>query len=132
MTEYSNLYEMLKAIRDYELPSDECIIPTTSYRGTHVGFCTADGAAQSVYWTIPVQSLKTYEKGSEVEQALYERLRFYHTRKDLLSDLRAGKVNLTPPVTPTPESIPEVSIQEVPEEPVEEESLQAFKDLFDL
>jgi len=107
-TEYDDLFEMLVAVKEYSLRRGERLIPTNSVKGTHVGFCTADGAFPSVSWTISVRVLKAYEKGTEWEQDICERLKFFHTRKDFLSDLRRGRIRLTPPSTSTPESVPDV------------------------
>lgn len=121
---YENVFELLEAVHNYELRDGECIIPSSSEKGTHVGFCTADGDYQSVRWIISIRDLKTSAEGSP---EIYQQMRLLHTRRELLHELRAGRVDLERPVEP----VPELESEAPPKSP-EEAELDAFLDGIDL
>lgn len=94
--EYEDVFELLESVRTHELGPKEVLIPSCSERGTHVGFCTADGNAPSTRWTISTANLKKSCEGrtSEEAQNVYGRMRFFHLRKSLVEDLRSGTLVL--------------------------------------
>lgn len=127
--QYSNLFDLLRAVRDYELQEGEGLAPSNSIRGTEVGYCTTDSRGPSTRWTIGVDALRASCEGSKEAHEIYLRMRFFQERRVLLEDLRAGKVQLDfsdpPPVEP--------ETQEKPEDPVEADpQTQDFIDMFDI
>jgi hypothetical protein len=127
MTEFSNLFELLRAVRAYELQKGEGLAPSNSIRGTHVGFCTVDSVGPSTRWVISIDALRASCEGSEEAQGVYHLMRSHQGRRELLLDLRAGKLHLEGP-TDTPPKQSET--QEIPSE--EDEQLRSFLETFNI
>ena len=122
--EYDDIFELLKAVKDYKLKKGERIIPSNSVYGTHVGYCTADGDEPSTFWIISIENLKK-SCPSEDTKEIYQQMRFYQTRRDFLTEVRKGKLVLEAPPPPPPEPESEEDATE------DDDDVQDFLDMFE-
>lgn len=127
--QYSNLFDLLRDVRDYELQKGEGLAPSNSVKGTEVGYCTVDSQGPATRWVIGMDALRASCEGSVQAQEIYHRMRFHQERRLLLEDLRAGKV-LLDDINPPPKE-PETQAKQ--EDTIEVDSqTQDFLDMFDI
>ena len=90
--EYQDIFELLEAVRTYELRPKESIIPFLSLTGDVVGYATADGGYVSEAWTIGIREAKqsALDRGTKEARHVRELLSSHMGRKQLLQELRTG------------------------------------------
>jgi hypothetical protein len=105
--EYEDIFEMLEAVRAHKLGKGESLVPTSSVRGTHVGFATADTKGPATRWTISMADLKRSCEARTSDEApeVLRRMRAYQERRKLIADLRAGKFVLEERPAPDTEDV---------------------------
>ena len=103
--DFENLFELLEAVRTYQLRPKEHLVPLTNVTGSVLGYSTADSAFPSVEWTIPAQLAKksAQERGTREAQRIQMLFVSHMGRRQLLQELRAGELEYG--ITRTPEPV---------------------------
>jgi hypothetical protein len=107
--EYENLFELLEAVRTYQLRPKEQLIPTTSVTGSILGYTTASSAFPSVEWTISARAAKrsTQERGTREAQRIQDLFVSHMGRRQLLQELLVGELEYGISRTPEPVLLPQ-------------------------
>lgn len=92
MTDYEDVFELLEAVREYELRPKESILPLNSVDGTVVGYVTAHTEHRSIEWRIPMRLAKAtaLARGSQEGARIRDLFCNYTGRKQLLVELLSG------------------------------------------
>ena len=90
--EYTNIFELLEAVRQYELRPKEAIIPLNSVNGSVLGYATAHPEFRSVEWAITRRAAKNTAAARGTRESLRIRDLLANSvgRKQLLQELREG------------------------------------------
>lgn len=97
--QYDDIFEMLEAVRAYQLRPRECLIPTGSVTGTIIGYTTADSDEVAIRWTIEAKRAKA-QATARGDERLRSLLASHMGRKELLAELRKGTLVLASPLEP--------------------------------
>lgn len=108
--DFEDIFELLEAVRAYELQPGEALIPFNSVTGTELGYVTADGPGPAVLWKIATKKAKTSALTRDTREGhrVRELLGSYVGRKELLEKVRKGCVALVPQEEcPVADSVPQ-------------------------
>lgn len=92
--DYSDIFELLEAVRQYELRPKESIILLNSVKGSVLGYVTAHPEYPSIEWAIPTKSAlnSARARGTREGVRIRELLGNSLGRKQILKELRDGSL----------------------------------------
>lgn len=103
--EFEDVYDLLKAVQSHKLGPKECFVSVNNVTSTEVGFATADTEGPATYWVIPLRAAKesAMSRRSKEGRMIRQLLGSYMGRKELLTEVLAGRIKLNDPVWVEPE-----------------------------
>ncbi len=92
--DFEDIFELLEAVRAYELRPGEAIIPLNHVTGIELGYVTADGPDPATLWKMGTKKAKASASARDTREGrrVRELLGSYMGRKELLERARKGSL----------------------------------------